>query len=173
MHKPVHRSWRDLTTANPEAAAATVALDFAGTFTQGTYVGTPFAGRIIYDRATDGTEQHVSFALYENWQRPVVTMAVGGQVLAADGAAVYHRIFDGTANHYDFVTLYGTGSFDGHADAAFFELYFADEDGSTLQGTHLPSAEQLCAMPIKQLSFGTNAPDNVMSIGSLTLTPAA
>ena len=172
MLKVIHQSWQ--AAAQREAAAMQdgIALDFAGTFTEGTYAGTAFAGRIQYDPAVAPSERHISFALYEEWPAPVVTMAVGGQVLSAQGAAVYDSVFDGTANHYDFVTMYGTGPYDGVAEAAFFELYFADEDGAALDGTHLPTAEQLCAMPVKQVSFGTNAPGNVLSVGSFTLTAA-
>lgn len=172
MDKIIHRSWRMLSEVDRARVAAQVALDFSGTFTEGTYEGTAFAGRIHYHSGAAPTERHVSFALYEDWPSPVVTMAVAGQVLTAQGAAVYDNIFDGTANHYDFVTMYGTGPFDRVQDAAFFELYFADEDASALDGTHMPSARQLCAMPVKQVSFGTNTPGNVISIGSFTLSPA-
>ena len=170
--KVIHRSWSMLLGEEARPAAATVALDFSGMFTEGSYEGTAFAGRIHYDTAAPPTERHVSFCMYEDWPSPLVTMAVGGQVLAAQGAAVYDSVFDGTANHYDFVTMYGTGPFDGVEEAAFFELYFADEDGATLDGTHLPDARQLLSMPVKQVSFGTNAPGNVMSVGNFTLTAA-
>ncbi|MES2904153.1 MAG: hypothetical protein V4696_08215 [Pseudomonadota bacterium] len=172
MGKAIHRSWSTLSEDGFQPVAATVALDFSGLFTEGSYEGTAFAGRIHYDSTTAPTERHVSFCMYEQWPSPLVTMAVGGQVLAAQGAAVYDSVFDGTANHYDFVTMYGTGPFDGVEEAAFFELYFADEDGATLVGTHLPDARQLMSMPVKQVSFGTNAPGNAMSVGSFTLTAA-
>ena len=172
MDKVIHRSWSMLSEDRPAIAAGTVALDFSGRFTEGSYEGTAFAGRIFYYEGASPTERHISFCLYEDWPTPLVTMAVGGQVLSAHGAAVYDSMFDGTANHYDFVTMYGTGPFDGVEEAAFFELYFADEDGATLDGTHMPDARQLCSMPIKQVSFGTNDPGNVMSVGSFTLTAA-
>lgn len=173
MVKVIHRSWSMLSEDRPAIGAGTVVLDFTGMFTEGTYQGTTFAGRIGYDRAAAPTERHVSFCMYEEWPSPLVTMAVGGQVLTAQGAAVYDSVFDGTANHYDFVTMYGTGPFDGVEEAAFFELYFADEDGATLDGTHMPDARQLCSMPVKQVSFGTTARGNVMSVGSFMLTAAA
>lgn len=172
MAKAIHRSWSMLSEEPARPAAATVSLDFTGIFTEGSYEGTTFGGRIHYQVAASPTERHVSFCLYEEWPSPIVTMAVGGQVLAAQGAAVYDSVFDGAANHYDFVTMYGTGPFDGVDEAAFFELYFADEDGATLDGTHLPDARQLLSMPVKQVSFGTNAPGNVISVGSFTLSPA-
>ena len=40
----------------------------------------------------------------------------------------------------------------------------------TLDGTHMPDARQLLSMPVKQVSFGTNAPGNVISVGSFTLS---
>ncbi len=171
MLKVIHPSWHAM--AEGEAGhAGGVELDFSGTFTEGSYDGTMFAGRIRYDFAAPPTDRHISFAMYENWPSPVVTMAVGGQILTAQGAAVYDSVFDGTANHYDFVTMYGTGPFDGVEEAAFFELYFADEDASALKGTHMPSAQQLCSLPVKRVSFGTNTPGNVMSVGKLTLRAA-
>ena len=172
MQKVIHQSWHAVADGSAGARPAAFALDFSGVFTEGTHEGTVFAGRVHYDSGTAPSERHISFALYEDWPAPVVTIAVGGQVLTAHGAAVYDSVFDGTANHYDFVTMYGTGPFDGIADAGFFELYFADEDGATLDGTHMPSARQLCAMPVKQVSFGTNAQGNVMSVGSFTLSDA-
>ena len=172
MLKVIHRSWNEAAEHGAGADTGVVALDFSGTFTEGAYEGTAFAGRIQFDPAVGPSERHISFALYDQWPSPVVTMAVGGQVLTAQGAAVYDSVFDGTASHYDFVTIYGTGPFDGVAEAAFFELYFADEDGATLDGTHMPSARQLSAMPVKQVSFGTNAPGNIMSVGSFTLNAA-
>jgi len=175
MQKVIHQSWHAFTGADAGAEGASpaiVALDFAGTFSEGTHEGTVFAGRIHYDPRAAPSERHISFALYEEWPAPVVTMAVGGQVLTSHGAAVYDSVFDGTANHYDFVTMYGTGPFDGVEEAAFFELYFADEDGATLDGTHMPAARQLCDMPVKQISFGTNAPGNVISVGNFTLSAA-
>ena len=172
MLKVIHQSWNAM-AGRERPFGGGVELDFSGTFTEGSHDETMFAGRIRYDFAAVPTEHHISFAMYENWPSPVVTMAVGGQILTAQGAAVYDSVFDGTANHYDFVTMYGTGPFDGKAEAAFFELYFADENASALDGTHMPSARQLYDMPVKQVSFGTNDPDNVMSIGSFALTPAA
>ena len=171
MQKVIHKSWHAVADGSAGALPAVIALDLAGTFTEGAYEGTLFAGRIHYDPAAAPSERHISFALYDDWPTPVVTIAVGGQVLTSDGAAVYDSVFDGTANHYDFVTMYGTGPFDG-VEEAFFELYFADEDGKTLDGTHMPSARQLCDMPVKQVSFGDNAPGNVMSVGSFTLRAA-
>lgn len=172
MEKVIHGSWQEVADAGALELPVPVSLDFSGVFTEGTYEGTAFAGRIAYEQGAVPTERHVSFALYEAWSVPVVTMAVGGQVLSAHGAAVYDSVFDGTANHYDFVTMYGAGPFDGVAEAAFFELYFADDDGATLDGTHMPSATQLCGMPVKQVSFGTNVTGNVMSIGAFTLGTA-
>lgn len=172
MLKVIHRSWSAAAEAGAGADSAVVTLDFAGTFSAGTYEGTAFAGRINYDPAVAPSEHHVSFALYDDWPSPVVTIAVGGQVLTAQGAAVYDSVFDGTANHYDFVTMYGAGPFDGVEEAAFFELYFADEDGATLDGTQMPTARQLCAMPVKQVSFGSNAAGNAMSVGGFTLSAA-
>lgn len=171
MVRVIHASWHEVAEAGA-GAPASVALDFAGTFTEGSYEGESFAGRINYDFSATPTERHVSFAMYEEWPTPLVTMAIGGQVLTAQGAAVYDSVFDGTANHYDFVTMYGTGPFEGVEEAAFFELYFADEDGATLDGTYMPEARQLCTMPVKQVSFGTNAPGNVLSVGSFTLVAA-
>ena len=173
MPKVIHQSWQAVAEAEGATLSTCVSLDFSGTFTEGTYEGTAFAGRITYDPSTAPNERHVSFALYEQWPTPLLTMAVGGQVLTAQGAAVYDSVFDGTSSHYDFVTMYGTGPFDGIAEAAFFELYFADEDGATLDGTHMPAAAQLCAMPVKQVTFGTTVTGNVMSVGNFTLGAAA
>lgn len=172
MDKTNHESWHAAAERRAGKDTAVVALDFAGTFSEGTYEGTAFAGRIHYDPAAVPSERHVSFAIYEDWPRPVVTVAVSGQILTAQGAAVYDSVFDGTASHYDFVTMYGTGPFDGVEDAAFFELYFADKDGSTLDGTQMPSARQLCALPICDVSFGTDAPGNVLSVGTFRLSAA-
>lgn len=172
MIKLIHRSWSMLAEEGPDSATALVELDFSGMFSAGSYEGTAFAGRIRYDPAAAPTERHISFCMYEEWATPLVTMAVGGQVMTAQGAAVYDSVYDGTANHYDFVTMYGTGPYDGVEEAAFFELYFADADGATLDGTQMPDARQLSAMPVKQVSFGTNAPGNVMSIGDFTLSVA-
>ena len=171
MLKVIHRSWHAM--ANGEGAVADgVELDFSGAFTEGSYDGTRFAGRIRYDLGAAPTERHMAFAMYENWPSPVVTMAVGGQILTADGAAVYDGVCDGAANHHDFVTMYGTGPFNGVADAAFFELYFADEDASALDGTHMPSARQLSKLVVKRVSFGTHTPGNVMSVGNFKLSAA-
>ena len=133
----------------------------------------PACGRIEYDPSIAPTDRHGSFAIYEEWQSPIVTIAIGGQVLTACGAAVYDSVFDGCESHFDFVNMFGTGPFDHVEDAAFFELLFANEDASTLDGTGMPSARQLQLMPIKQLSFGTNAPGNVISRGDFILRPAA
>ena len=146
-----------------------VRLDFAGTFTEGSFAGTPFSGRIQYDPARSPSERHISFAMYEHWSNSIVTIAVGGHILTSDGAAVYDNIFDGSGTHYDFVTMYGNGAFGETREAAFFEFYFADEDASTLTGTQLPSADQLANFPVKQVSFGTDTPGNVISVGELVV----
>lgn len=161
-----------LSAAPPLVAAPAVVFDFSGMFSSGSCEGTAFAGRIRYDPAATPTERHVSFSMYEEWDIPPVTMAVGGQIITAQGAAVYDSVYDGTGHHYDFVTMYGTGPHDGVEGAAFFELYFADADGATLDGTRMPDARQLGALPVKQVSFGTNAPGNVMSVGDFTLSVA-
>ncbi len=149
-----------------------VALDFVGVFNDGSFAGTAFSGRIHYDRVVAPSDSHVSFAMYEQWPSPVATIAIGGHILTADGAAVYDSIFDGSGSHYDFLTMYGSGPFDAGTDTAFCEFYFADDDASTLDGTAMPSADQLANFPVKQLSFGTNAPGNVMSVGSLQVSRA-
>lgn len=169
--RAIHLSWSQL--ASGDCAPATVRFDFEGIFTHGSLEGTAFAGRIDYDAATAPTDRHDSFALYEAWPGPIVTIAVGGQVLTAQGAAVYDSVFDGGQRHFDFVTLFGTGPFDGVEDAAFFEVLFADENASTLDGTGMPSAEQLAAMPVKQVAFGTQSPRNVISRGGFTLRAAS
>ncbi len=171
--KAIHSSWSELAARTPDRDTGIVRLDFSGAFTQGSYAGTTFAGRIEYDGSTSPTDRHCSFAVYEEWPRPVVTIAVGGQVLTAQGAAVYNSVFDGCESHFDFVTMFGTGSFDQVEDAAFFELLFADKDASALDGTQMPTARQLHNLPVKQVSFGTNASGNVISRGDFTLRPAA
>lgn len=146
-----------------------VTLDFTGTFTEGSFAGTAFSGRIRYDPGMAPSERHISFAMYEQSSSPIVTIAIGGHILTSDGAAVYDSIFDGSGSHYDFVTMYGTGPFGDTHEPAFFEFYFADEDASTLTGTQLPSAEQLANFPVKQVSFGTDSPGNVISVGEMVI----
>jgi hypothetical protein len=158
--------------AEHHTATATVALDFAGTFSEGSYAGAAFSGRITYDPAVPPSERHLSFAMYDRWPAPIVTIAVEGHILTADGAAVYDSIFDGTGGHYDFVTMHGTGPFGQPEDSAYFELFFADSDASTLDGTQMPSADRLRAFPARQLTLGTDAPGNVISVGTLTVSQA-
>lgn len=171
MSKVIHKSWYTAAAGRAGARPA-VEYDFEGLFSEGSLEGTMFAGRIRFDEAAVPSEQHVSFALYEGRRSPVVTMVVGGHVMAASGAAVYDSVFDGTAKHYDFVTMYGTGPVNGIPDGAYFELYFADQDGATLDGTHMPTAQQLCDMPVKQVSFGSSAPGDVLSVGTMHLIAA-
>lgn len=149
-----------------------VVLDFAGTFSEGSHAGAAFSGRIHYDRATPPTERHMSFAMYDQWRAPIVTIAVDGHILTGDGAAVYDGIFDGCGGHYDFVTMHGSGWFGQPEDSAYFEFFFADADASTLDGSQLPSAAQLTGFPVKQLTFGTDVPGNVISVGTFTVSRA-
>ena len=172
MQKVIHRSWVELREEEAPPSQSLVALDFEGQFTSGSYEGERFAGRICYDRDAPPTDRHASFAIYEDWPAPIVTMAIGGQVLTGDGAAVYDSVFNGHDRHYDFVNMFGTCAFHGVEDAAFFELLFADEDASALDGTRMPSARTLCNLPVKQISFGTNAPGNAISIGAFVLSAA-
>lgn len=151
-------------------SANAVTLDFAGVFEEGSFAGTAFSGRFHYDSDTVPSDRHISFSMYEHWQSPVATVAIGGHILTADGAAVYNSIFDGSGSHYDFLTMYGSGPFDANGQTAFCEFYFADDDAMTLDGTDMPSADQLANFPVKQLSFGTNEPGNVMSVGSIKVS---
>jgi hypothetical protein len=173
MQKFIHASWSELTTGAAVRRPAIVCLDFDGTFTQGSHEGTSFAGRIEYDPSTRPSDRHTSYAVYEDWPRPIVTIAVGGQVLSAVRATVYDRVCDGSGRHCDFVTMAGTGPFDQQEDAGSFELLFADEDGATLKGTRMPGASQLIAMRIKQVSFATTMSGNVSSRGDLILRRAS
>jgi hypothetical protein len=173
MQKAIHRSWNELAKGTADRGAELVRFDFSGTFTQGSYEGTAFAGRIDYDPSVSPTDLQGSFAIYEAWPGPVVTIAVGGQVLTAQGAAVYDSVYDGCDSHFDFVNMFGTGPFDRQEDAAFFEVLFADDTGSALDGTQMPTARQLRDMPVKQVSFGTQERGNFISRGDFTLRPAA
>ena len=173
MQRVIHPSWSELAKGLADCGADIVRFDFTGTFTQGSYEGTAFAGRIEYDPSVPPTDCQHSFAIYENWPSPIVTIAVGGQILTAEGAAVYDSVFDGGNSHFDFVNMFGTGPFDGQENRAFFEVLFADEDGSALDGTQMPTARQLRHMPAKQVSFGTNEPGNFISRGDFILRPAA
>lgn len=150
-----------------------VALDFGGTFSEGSYAGASFAGRIHYDASIPPSERHISFAMYDRWSAPIATIAIEGHVLTANASAVYNSIFDGSGGHYDFVTMHGSGPF-GHAGgAAFVEFFLADEDASTLDGTEMPSADQLAIFPVRQVTFGTDAPGNVISVGTMTFARAS
>lgn len=169
MNKVI-QSWH--ASAERRMRPALVALDFEGSFTEGSYIGAAFFGRVHFDPATLPSERHFSFAIYDDWSAPIVMMTVGDQVLSAHGAAVYDSIFDGAANHHDFVTMYGAGPFDQAEEGAFFEFYFADGDAATLDGTRMPTARQLCNFPVKQVSFGTNATGDVTSVGHFTLKAA-
>jgi hypothetical protein len=173
MQKFIQQSWSELTAGAPARRPEIVRFDFDGIFTHGTYEGTAFAGRIEYDSAAEPSEHHAAFAVYEDWPSPIVTIAIGGQVLSAVRATVYDRVFDGGDRHCDFVTMVGAGPFDQQDDAGSFELLFADEDGTTLKGTGMPDAPQLAAMPVKQVSFATTMSGNVSSRGDLILRPAS
>lgn len=168
----IHHSWRELSAGARDVLSSTVRFDFSGFFAEGSHQGTAFAGRIEYDAATPPTSRHGSLAMYEEWPDPIVTIAVGGQVLTAQGTAVYHSVEDG-CGRFDFVSMFGTGPFGHVQDSAFFELLFANADASNLHGTMMPSARQLQQMQVKQLSFGTSDPGNVISRGDLILHPAA
>jgi len=172
MNKVIHQSWRDLAATRPGERCDMVAVSFTGTFTEGSHEGTVFTGWIHYDVAATPTESHASFAIYEQWPSPIVTVAVGGQIMTAEGAAVYDSVFDGREGHFDFVNMYGTGPFEQVEDFAFFEVFFSDEQASALDGTKMPTAEQLRRLPVKYVSFGTNAPGNVLSRGVFTLSEA-
>ena len=171
MNKMIHRSWHASAEQGIErdAQPTVVSLEFTGTFTEGSYRGTDFSGRIHYDPAALPSERHISFAMYEDAANPVATISVGDQVLSAVGATIYDSIFDGSDRHYDFVTFYGAELSDRTEGGGFVEFYFADEDAATLDGTRMPTARQLCAFPVKQVTFGTNAPGNVLSVGSVML----
>ena len=173
MQRAIHRSWSELAQGTTDRGTDIVRFDFSGTFTEGSHEGTAFAGRIEYDRSVAPSDCHTSFAIYEAWPSPIVTIAIGGQVLTAQGAAVYDSVFDGCASHFDFVNMFGTGPYDQQEDAAFFEVLFADDTASALDGTHMPTARQLGDMPVKQVSFGTHEPGNFISRGDFTLRPAA
>ena len=107
--------------------------------------------------------------MYDEWPAPIVTMAVGGQVLTASSAAVYDSIDDGRGRRFDFVSFSGTGPFDHVEEAAHFELLFANENAWSLQGTHMPSTAMLQRMTDKKLSFGTHEPGNEISRGEFKL----
>ena len=169
----MHHSWLDLSARTIERASSIVRLDFSGIFTDGSHEGTAFSGRIEYDASTVPTERHGSFAVYEEWPAPIVTMAVGGQVLTAQSASVYDSIDGGRGSSFDFVNMFGTGPFDRVKDAAYFELLFANDDASSLHGTQMPSTTQLRRMGVKRLSFGTHEPGNVISRGELKLHAAS
>ena len=173
MQRVIHQSWSELAKGASDRGADRVRFDFSGTLSQGSHEGTAFAGRIEYDPSVAPTDRQDSFAIYEAWPSPVVTIAVEGQVLTAQGAAVYDSIYDGCESHFDFVTMFGTGPFGQRVDAAFFEVLFADNTASALNGTQLPTARQLRDMPIKQVSFGTHEPGDVISRGDFILHPAA
>jgi hypothetical protein len=171
--KVIHDSWSELAKGSADRGADIVRFDFSGTFSEGSHEGTAFAGRIEYDRSVAPSDCQNSFAIYEQWANPIVTIAVGGQVLSAQGAAVYDSVYDGCESHFDFVNMFGTGPFDQRDDAAFFELLFADDTASALDGTAMPTARQLRDMPVKQVSFGTHEPNYVISRGDFILRPAA
>ena len=171
MPKALHQSWIDLSAGVPDDGSSIVRFDFSGTFSEGSHEGTVFAGRIEYDLATPATEHHPSFAIYGQWPAPIVIIAVGGQVLTSAGAAVYDRVDDGRGGHFDFVTMFGTGQI-AQQQQSFFELLFSAEGMSMLDGTQMPSARQLQNMPLKQVSFGTSDPADVISRGDLMLHPA-
>ena len=170
--KPLHQSWLELSARTIEDASLIVRLDFSGTLTEGSHAGTAFSGRIQYDASTAPTERHSSFAIYEQWPTPIVTMAVGGQVLTAQSASVYDSIDDGRGGRFDFVNLFGTGPFDHVPDAAYFEILFANENAWSVHGTQMPSISRLQRMPVKRLSFRTNESGNVISRGQLKLRAA-
>lgn len=172
MRKPVHHSWLEFSARRIEDASSIVRVDFSGTLTEGSHAGTAFSGRIDYDASTAPTERHCSFAMYEQWPAPIVTMAVGGQVLTAQSASVYDSVNDGRDGRFDFVNIYGTGPFDHVPDAAYFEILFANENAWSVHGTQMPSIGQLQRMPVKRLSFGTNEPGNVISRGEFELHAA-
>ena len=67
--------------------------------------------------------------------------------------------------------MFGTGQI-AQQEQSFFELLFSAEDMSMLDGTQMPSARQLQTMPLKQVSFGTSDPADVISRGDLMLHPA-
>jgi hypothetical protein len=171
MHRMIDETWTALAAPRIDPAARIVRFDFSGIFTSGSHEGTPFAGRIEYDARQGPSERHASFAIYDEWPAPIVTVAVGGQILSACGAAVYDRVGDDAERRYDLVTLYGTGPFDQVADAASFELLFADDAAAVLDGTAMPGAAQLDRLPVKQLAFGTNAAGNLISRGDFRLRP--
>lgn len=171
--KPVHHSWLELSAPTIGDASSIVRLDFSGTLTEGTHADTRFSGRIEFDSSTAPTERHCSFAIYERWPAPIVTLAVGGQVLTAQSASVYDSIDDGRGGRFSFVTMSGTGPFDHVPDAAYFEIMFANEDPWSVHGTQMPRICQLQRMPIKRLSFTTNEPGNVISHGQLKLHAAS
>ena len=166
--KPLHRSWLDLSGRSTEDPSF-VRIDFSGTLTEGSHKGTAFSGRIEYDASTAPTERHCSFSIYERWPAPIVTMAVGGQVLTAQSASVYDSIDDGRGGRFGFVIMSGTGPFDHVPDAANFDLLFANEDAWSVHGTQMPSIAHLQQMPVKRLSFATSEPGNVISRGQFTL----
>lgn len=172
MNETIRQSWHAQPDEVVEQAPhqSLVSLVFTGIFADGSYQGTAFSGQIEYDRLTRPSERHVSFALYEDIADPVATICVGDKVFVAAGAAVYHSIFDGNDGHHDFLTMFSAGSAEGAADDGFVELYFADNDAATLDGTRLPSARRLCAFPVKQLTFGTSEPGNVPSVGAILLS---
>lgn len=169
----IHRSWSELAKRTADLGAEIVRFDFSGIFTQGSHEGTSFAGRIEYDRSVAPTDLQNSFAIYDGWPNPIVTIAIGGHVLSARGAAVYDSVHDGCESHFDFVNMFGSGPYGQQDDAAFFEILFADDTASALDGTRMPSARQLRDMPVKQVSFGTHEPGNFISRGDFTVRPVA
>ena len=168
MSKSLHPSWIELATRGADCALGIVRFDFGGVLSEGSHAGTAFAGRIEYNLSTQPTERHCAFAIYDRWSAPIVTVAIGGQMMMAEGAAVYEGVDDGAGGRHDFVTMFGKGPADGRDGAAHFELLFANEQAA-LDSVAMPSAARLQGMPIKQLSFGTNAPRNVISRGDFTL----
>jgi hypothetical protein len=173
MRKPLHHSWLELSDRTTKGGSAIVRLDFSGIFTEGSHEGTAFSGRIEYDASRAPTERHCSFAIFEEWPAPIVTMAGGGQVLTAQSASVYDGIDDGHGSRFDFVNIFGTGPFDHVPDAAYFEILFAHEGAWSVQGAQMPSTAQLQRMRVKRLSFGTNEPSNVISRGEFKLHAAS
>ena len=171
MSKVIHPSWTAMARRSRNAAASVVAFDFEGSFAEGSYAGETFRGHLRYDRNVYATTDHSSFALYEEWARPIVTMVVAGQALASQGAAVYDGVFDGASSHHDFVTFYGADRFDGVEGGGSFELFFASEAERLLRSTRMPTATQLAAFPVRQVSFVTSQPGNVISRGDLQLIP--
>ena len=61
MQKVIHQSWHAVKERGAEALPGVVALDFAGTFTEGSYEGTAFAGWLL--RSADDKE-------WGRWERP-------------------------------------------------------------------------------------------------------